>query len=287
MTCYGIAIGGPGTVADTASVRRWAALTALFTIPYGLALLAHERPPTGSHLLAGFAILVSGIGLLGCIGAAAVRPSRSAGIQLLVFQVLITVIAIGAILLQNLPFSWATGGFIVALVIPVVGAVRRFGPAAWRPNPRLGTTIPDLLAEGAMVAGAVALMLITRKVNLGLVVFAVSGALAVFYGVKVRPFVGRLQQYSGSADRPAVSPQALASFKEASSRVKRQPADVQAIAMELSQRLSPEESNQILPGLYYLAATTQGMTPMEAARYMNQMTAQPPPPSDQQQPLAG
>ena len=268
-------------------MRRWAALTALFTIPYGLALLAHERPPTNAHLLAGLAILASGIGLLGCIGAAAVRPSRSAGIQMLVFQVLITVIALAAILLQNLPFSWATAGFIVALVIPVVGAVRRFGPAAWRPNPSLGTTMPDLLAEGAMVAGAVGLMLITRRVNLGLVVFAVSVALAVFYGVKLRPVVGRLQQYSGSADRPALSTQALASFKEAWARVKRQPGEVQAIAMELSQRLSAEESKQILPGLYYLAATTQGMTPTDAARYMNQMTTQPPPPSDQQQPLAG
>ena len=77
---------------------------------------------------------------------------------------MVTVIAIAAILLQNLPFSWATAGLIVALVIPVVGAVRRFGPTAWRPNHRLGTTIPDLLAESAMVAVAVALMPDDRRV---------------------------------------------------------------------------------------------------------------------------
>lgn len=166
-------------------MRGWAAITAFLTIPYGIAFLVHERPPTGGHALAGLVILAFGIFLLAGIGTLAVQKSRTNAIWLLVFQILTTTAAVGALLMQQLPFSWTTLLAIFAFAIPVIGSARRFKPASWTPKPQ-GTTglILDTFAEVFMVGGVLALMILARRFPIGFLPFIIGGCAAIWLSIQ-------------------------------------------------------------------------------------------------------
>lgn len=129
-------------------MRGWAGVTAFFTMPYGIAFLVHERPPTSGHAIAGVVILGFGICLLACIATLAVQKSRANALWLLAFQILTTAAAVGALLMQRIPFTVATILAIVTLAIPVIGSARRFNPAAWTPKRQtMVGLIMDIFAE--------------------------------------------------------------------------------------------------------------------------------------------
>ena len=156
-------------------------MTAVLTIPYGIAFLAHERPVTGGHALAGLVIAGLGIFLLATIGTLSTRPSRSNAIALLVFQILTTAAAMVALLMQQLPFTSTTFLVLVAFSIPVLGSLRRFRPEAWTPKPVTNRTlVVDLIVEVIMVAGALALMVGLHSYPIGLILFVVGGIVSIW-----------------------------------------------------------------------------------------------------------
>lgn len=166
-------------------MRGWAAVTAVLTIPYGIAFLVHERPPTGGHALAGLLILGFGIFLLAGIGTLAVQKSRTNAIWLLVFQILTTAAAVGALLMQRIPFSLATLLAIVTFSIPVIGSARRFKPATWTPKPQTMTgQIIDIFAEVFMVGGVLALMIWVHRYPIGFFPFILGGCAAIWISVQ-------------------------------------------------------------------------------------------------------
>ena len=188
-------------------MRGWAAITAFLTMPYGIAFLVHERPPTGGHALAGLVILGFGIFLLAGIGTLAVQKSRTNAIWLLVFQILTTAAAIVALLMQQLPFSWATLLAIFAFAIPVIGSARRFKPPAWTPKLQSTTgLILDTFAEVFMVGGVLALMILVRRFPIGFLPFIIGGCAAIWLSIQELRFKRSMERFQGTSSRNAPSP---------------------------------------------------------------------------------
>ena len=181
-------------------MRRWASVTALLTIFYGFGFLLHERPPTSGHALAGLLILGLAIFLLGAIAALSRQRSRANAAWLLVFQVLTTAAAVGALLMQRLPLTITTFLAILVLSIPILGSARHFRPETWTPRPLTDRTlVTDLAVELFLVGGAIALMIWTH--SLGLILLVVSGCVGIARTVQTLRLSRAVERYS----RPAPS----------------------------------------------------------------------------------
>jgi hypothetical protein len=176
-------------------MRRWASVTALLTIFYGFGFLLHERPPTSGHALAGLLILGLAIFLLGAIAGLSRQRSRANATWLLVFQVLTTVAAVGALLMQRLPFTVTTFLAIVVLSIPILGSARHFRPETWTPRPLTDRTlVTNIAVELFLVGGAIALMISAH--SLGLILLVVSGCLGIAMSVQTLRLSRALGRYS-------------------------------------------------------------------------------------------
>ena len=176
-------------------MRRWASVTALLTILYGFGFLLHERPPTSGHALAGLLILGPAIFLLAAIAALSRQRSRANAAWLLVFQVLTTAAAVGALLMQRLPFTVTTFVAILVLSIPILGSARHFRPETWTPKPLTDRTlVTDIAVEVLIVGGAIALMIWLH--TLGLILWVVSGCVGIAVSVQTLRLSRALGRYS-------------------------------------------------------------------------------------------
>jgi hypothetical protein len=176
-------------------MRRWASVTALLTILYGFGFLSHERPPTSGHALAGLLILGLAIFLLGGIAALSRQRSRANAAWLLVFQVLTTVAAVGALLMQRLPVTVTTFLAILVLSIPILGSARHFRPETWTPKPLTDRTlVTDIAVEVLIVGGAIALMIWAH--SLSLIPWVVSGCVGIALSVWALRLSRTLERYS-------------------------------------------------------------------------------------------